>query len=276
MNKELRTICFDSDLKIEAVRFEEISQSFPPHFHEHYVVGLVENGDRSLSCKNLDCLLKPGDMVLFHPGEKHACTQLAGAALNYRGLNIPEPAMREITRELTGTPFPPLFTSNLVQDEELTGRLITLHNMVMSGSGEFEKEEIFLFLLDALITRYAQPFDAPMPECMAEIGQACAFMDEHYSERITLEQLCRHCGLSKSTLLRAFTKERGITPYRYLENVRINQAKKLLEQGTSPAQAALMTGFTDQSHFTNYFSMFTGVAPGVYRKIFLEKPDHSN
>ena len=37
-----------------------------------------------------------------------------------------------------------------------------------------------------------------------------------------------------------------------------------------------MTGFTDQSHFTNYFSMFTGVAPGVYRKIFLEKPDHSN
>ena len=35
MNKELRTICFDSDLKIEAVRFEEISQSFPPHFHEH-------------------------------------------------------------------------------------------------------------------------------------------------------------------------------------------------------------------------------------------------
>ena len=184
--------------------------------------------------------------------------------------------MREITRELTGTPFPPLFTSNLVQDEELTGRLITLHNMVMSGSGEFEKEEIFLFLLDALITRYAQPFDAPMPECMAEIGQACAFMDEHYSQRITLEQLCRHCGLSKSTLLRAFTKERGITPYRYLENVRINQAKKLLEQGTSPAQAALMTGFTDQSHFTNYFSMFTGVAPGVYRKIFLEKPDHSN
>lgn len=98
MNKELRTICFDSDLKIEAVRFEEISQSFPPHFHEHYVVGLVENGDRSLSCKNLDCLLKPGDMVLFHPGEKHACTQLAGAALNYRGFNIPEPAMREITR----------------------------------------------------------------------------------------------------------------------------------------------------------------------------------
>ena len=61
-----------------------------------------------------------------------------------------------------------------------------------------------------------------------------------------------------------------------ISSLAVSQAKKLLEQGTSPAQAALMTGFTDQSHFTNYFSMFTGVAPGVYRKIFLEKPDHSN
>ena len=93
-------------------------------------------------------------------------------------------------------------------------------------------------------------------------------MEHHYAERIYLNQICRCAGLSKSTLLRAFTKSKGVTPYRYLENIRIGKAKKLLEQGVAPIGAALQTGFSAQSHFTNYFSRFIGLAPGVYRDIF--------
>ena len=87
-------------------------------------------------------------------------------------------------------------------------------------------------------------------------------------EHISLEQLCRYSGLSKSTLLRAFTRSKGITPYRYLETIRISEAKKLLEQGVSPVETALRTGFSDQSHFTNFFSMLIGLTPGAYREIF--------
>ena len=93
-------------------------------------------------------------------------------------------------------------------------------------------------------------------------------MTAHFTERIYLDQICRHAGLSKSTLLRAFTKEKGVTPYRYLETVRINEAKKLLSEGVPPVEAAIRTGFSDQSHFTNYFNQFIGLAPGTYREIF--------
>ena len=96
-------------------------------------------------------------------------------------------------------------------------------------------------------------------------------MERHYEEKISLEQLCRCAGLSRSTLLRAFTKEKGVTPYGYLENVRIGKAKKLLEQGVPPAEAALRTGFSDQSHFTNYFSRFIGLSPGMCREIFWDR-----
>ena len=71
--------------------------------------------------------------------------------------------------------------------------------------------------------------------------------------------------------LRAFAREKGVTPYNYLESLRIGEAKKLLEQGVPPAEAALRTGFSDQSHFTNYFSRFIGLSPGAYREIFTEK-----
>ena len=88
---------------------------------------------------------------------------------------------------------------------------------------------------------------------------------------IYLDQICHLEGLSKSTLLRAFTKSKGVTPYSYLQNIRIGEAKKLLEQGLPPVEAALQTGFSDQSHFTNYFKSFIGLAPGVYREIFFNK-----
>ena len=88
---------------------------------------------------------------------------------------------------------------------------------------------------------------------------------------IYLDQICHLEGLSKSTLLRAFTKSKGATPYSYLQNIRIGEAKKLLEQGLPPVEAALQTGFSDQSHFTNYFNRYIGLAPGVYREIFLMK-----
>ncbi|MEC3794407.1 helix-turn-helix transcriptional regulator, partial [Clostridioides difficile] len=81
-------------------------------------------------------------------------------------------------------------------------------------------------------------------------------------------------GMNKYSLLRNFTKLKGITPYRYLENIRVNKAKKLLEKGVEPIDAAIQTGFVDQSHFTNFFKNFIGLTPKQYQNIFIN--DDSN
>ena len=51
MKKAIRTIVYDDELRIEAYRLEGIVQPFPNHFHEHYVIGIVEDGQRVLFCK---------------------------------------------------------------------------------------------------------------------------------------------------------------------------------------------------------------------------------
>jgi len=56
-----------------------------------------------------------------------------------------------------------------------------------------------------------------------------------------------------------------------LETIRIDKAKKMLEQGLPPMEAALQTGFVDQSHFSNFFKKFIGLTPKQYMKIFMEK-----
>ena len=271
MKKETRTVVYDDELRIEAYRFEGIVQPFPNHFHEYYVIGFIEDGHRVLSCRNQEYALKKDNILLFNPGDNHACVQSDDDTLDYRGFNITKEVMLDLAEEVTGRRELPGFSKTVIFDEEVTCYLHPLHELVMKGSCEFGKEENLLLLISLLIQRYGQPFESCIPECREEIEKACDFMEQHFADRIYLDQICRYAGLSKSTLLRVFTKSKGVTPYSYLENIRIGKAKKLLEQGVPPIEAAMQTGFSDQSHFTNYFNRFIGLAPGLYRDIFLEK-----
>ena len=273
MKKETRTVVYDEELRLEAYRFEGIVQPFPNHFHEYYVIGFMEGGERSLSCKNQEYTIHRGDVLLFNPGDNHACTQADNGTLDYRGLNITKEVMLALTEEITGRRELPGFSHTVVHDADITCFLRPLHELMMNGSAEFDKEEHLFLLLSLLIQRYGQPFPECTPECREEIETACQFMEQHYAEHIDLDQICRCAHVSKSTLLRAFTKSKGVTPYRYLENIRIGAAKKLLEQGAAPIEAAMQTGFSDQSHFTNYFNRVIGLTPGVYREIFLEREE---
>ncbi len=270
MKQERRRAVYDAALQMEAYRFQGIAQPFPNHFHEHYVLGLVEDGQRLLRCKNQVYTIQRGSILLFNPGDNHACTQSDEGTLDYLGLTIPKDTMLALAFEVTGRRELPGFTRSVVQDEEIACSLRTLHGQIMCGEacGNFEKEETALLLLSELLQGYGQPFTCCVPECPHEIERACAFMQAHYREKLTLAEIACCANLSKSTLLRAFTKAKGITPYRYLETVRINAAKALLAQGVPPLDAALQTGFADQSHFTNYFSNYIGLTPGVYRAIF--------
>ena len=273
MKKQTRTAVYDDELRIEAYRFEGIVQPFPNHFHEYYVIGFIEDGQRVLSCRNQEYTITKGNILLFNPGDNHACVQSDDGTLDYRGFNIAKEVMLDLAEEVTGKRELPGFSKTVIFDEEVTCYLHPLHELVMKGSCEFGKEENMLLLMSLLIQRYGHPSPSCIPECREEIEKACNFMEQHFADRIYLDQICRYAGLSKSTLLRAFTKSKGVTPYSYLENIRIGKAKKLLEQGVPPIEAAMQTCFSDQSHFTNYFNRFIGLAPGLYRDIFLEKEE---
>ena len=264
MTAEKKTIVYDSLLKVEAYRFEGMVRGFPAHFHEHYTVGLMNGGERRLICGNSEYGLRVGDMVLFNPHDSHACANSDGC-MDFSGINIPEQIMTELAAEITGKSVPPRFRENVFRSAEVRACFAELHEIITRGNGEPESEEKLLLLISMLIGNYAAPFDTVVPDCGEEIERVCEYMKRNYSSRITLEQLCRCAGLSRSTLLRAFTREMGITPYGYLENIRICEAKRLLESGIPPAEAAVGTGFYDQSHFTTYFTRFIGLPPGEYQ-----------
>lgn len=270
---EKRFARYDPELMVEAYQFQGLMQAFPNHFHEHYVIGFIERGRRNLKVRGSCHLTAPGDLLLFNPGENHACEAHDDQPLDYRCLNIEPGVMAKIAREIYGCERKPQFGQAVVYHSELIAELRELHTMILRGERGVRKEETFYFLIEQLLREYAQANDgeATEPQKRAEVQAVYDYLAAHIDEPVSLDCLSEIAGLSKYHLLRAFTKETGITPYSYLETLRIDRAKTLLKQGSTPAEAALSAGFSDQSHFSHAFKRFIGLTPGQYRRVFASK-----
>ncbi|WP_195282197.1 helix-turn-helix domain-containing protein [Harryflintia acetispora] len=273
IEQEQRHAYFDRDLRIEAYNLSGIVQKFPNYFHEFYVIGFVEGGKRHLWCKGKEYDLGAGDLILFSPRDNHFCAPLGGEVLDYRALNIQPEVMRAAAQEITGTAFTPVFTRNVVFQSELAQSVGEVYGAILSQAPRLQKEEAFYFLLEQVLRDYAAPLDESATPGPDQTVQAlCAYMEQHFSENVTLDELLSMTSFGKSYLIRTFTRQVGVSPYRYLQTVRLERAKRFLEQGVAPIDAASMAGFSDQSHFTNFFKEFIGLTPKQYQRIFTDAP----
>lgn len=257
--QEQRHIYYDRDLDIEAYNLSGIVQKFPNHFHEYYVIGFVEGGKRHLWCKGKEYDVSEGDLLLFNPRDNHYCGPINGEILDYRAVNINPEVMERTVGEITGKPYMPYFTDTVVYKSDITQSVRDLYLAILEHAPKLEKEETLFFLIEQILREYASDFESvdilqPNPR----IQTLCTYIEEHYAENLTLDDLLAMTDFGKSYLLRSFTKQTGVSPYRYLQTIRLDKARKFLEQGIAPIDAAGMAGFADQSHFTHSLKNLSG------------------
>ena len=93
------------------------------------------------------------------------------------------------------------------------------------------------------------------------------YCDRNIYEKITIDDVARHVGLSVSQLTRLFKQEYQSTVYAYILNNKINTAKVLLNSTSLTVyEIAHLLGFTDEHYFTNIFKRKTGHTPTKWRK----------
>ena len=93
------------------------------------------------------------------------------------------------------------------------------------------------------------------------------YISENYDKKISIKDICRELGCSKSTLLASFKRQYGLTVGDFLTEYRLAEAKRLLTEGEfSINEIAHKTGFYDQSYFSKVFSAKCGSSPSEFRK----------
>ncbi len=95
-----------------------------------------------------------------------------------------------------------------------------------------------------------------------------AYMEEHYEEPVTLADLAERFHYSREYISREFKKQYGVGVIRFLNDLRLERARILLEQGVSVKKACEEAGFADDSYFARLFREKYGAPPKKYQGQF--------
>ncbi len=103
------------------------------------------------------------------------------------------------------------------------------------------------------------------------VARAEHYIEQHFSENITVKKLAELGNLSVSSFNRMFKKETNLTPFEYLIEVRIQKSKKLLRRKEIPiTEVAMRCGFGSSSHFSSSFSRILNITPSEYRNSYCD------
>jgi AraC family transcriptional regulator len=108
------------------------------------------------------------------------------------------------------------------------------------------------------------------PSCQLapwQLRLAKEYLEDNFSRAVSLAELARLTGLSRSWFARGFRGATGVSPYSWALRVRVQRAQELLLKSNIPlASVAVQVGFADQSHFTKVFRRLTGVTPREWKQ----------
>lgn len=98
------------------------------------------------------------------------------------------------------------------------------------------------------------------------VNQATAYIEEHYAQKLTLQEVADKCYVSQWHLSKLINKYTGNTFYELLNNVRIEKAKALLnDPKLKIGDIVDMVGYSDAAHFSRVFKRIVGVSANEYR-----------
>lgn len=118
-------------------------------------------------------------------------------------------------------------------------------------------------------TKNLQPYSLKNQERLQNI---LIYIQEHYSDKITLEDIADSVNICRSECCRFFKSQIGETLFHYLLNYRVHQSLPLLtETSLSITEIAEQTGFSSPAYFSRIFHKCMGTSPAAYRKKQIDK-----
>ncbi|EJT6614480.1 AraC family transcriptional regulator [Clostridium perfringens] len=121
-------------------------------------------------------------------------------------------------------------------------------------------------LLYTLIEEFPKPFEYKDKELHTYIQDALNFINSNYMHSITVQEIADYVNLSRSYLYKMFIKNLGISPQRYLINLRMYKATLLLKGTKLPiGEVASSVGYSDSLLFSKTFSKHFSMSPLNYR-----------
>jgi AraC-like DNA-binding protein len=255
---------------VDLLRARYITHRYGRHAHETYTFGLVEAGVEEFDYGGQLLRAGPGAVALLDPAVVHTGQAASPAGWSYRVLYPEVSVVTEVARQLGWRHGTPRFPHTVLYDERSAVLLRSAHRAAEHGD-RLASSSLLTEALVRLLTAHASAATTLTTEPVvrrspADVRAIRDLLDERIVDPPALAELSALTGLSQFALLRAFRAQTGLPPHAYLNQLRVRRARTLLDQGVTPAQVAMTTGFADQAHLTRHFKRVVGVPPGAYQR----------
>jgi AraC-like DNA-binding protein len=231
-------------------------QTYKPHFHAQLSFGAVISGETRANCSGREQVLEQGDLVLIAPHVVHSCNPVAGLPRSYHMLYVDETWCLENVSPVSSD-------ISVLRDSGLFARYLELVRRLPDMPAS-EVAAQLQRLLNVCVERNRAAKPAPRRRQLAErIKQALL---DSIDTPATLDELADAFGCRKETLIRVFRRAFHITPHAFVNNARIERAKRQLKLGEKIAHVAADLGFSDQAQLHRTFVSYTASTPGQYRR----------
>ena len=235
------------------------------HTHNHTELFFIVSGRGQFLIEDQFFPVDVNNLVIINPNVPHTEDSLNAQPLEYIVLGID--GIELATTENSNGQFSIL---DHYESAEISGCLRNiLREMELKNPGYEDICQAYMEILIIRLMRTTSLAVPTEPQTVSTNRQCAAvqrYIDLHFKEALTLEQLADEGHMNKFYLSHAFKKEYGISPINYMISKRIEESKYLLaETDLSMSQIAQLLGFSSLSYFSQVFRRTQDISPMEYR-----------
>ena len=217
----------------------ELSDSYPAvtaHWHEEAEFTLIEEGSCVYQAHLQSYPVQPGDLIFLPPMTLHAISSIPGTGMrsetyvfhmNFLGINSADVcAVRYLTPLAKQKLIPPFV---IRKDHPAYGEVLSLFHAISQAyetaapGYELMLKSLFLQLIAVLLPYCTESSNLPQlhTEHAAKLKLVLDYIEHHYAEDLTIEQLAGICYFSEYYFMRFFKKYVGMSCLSYIKNLRL-------------------------------------------------------
>ena len=237
-----------------------------PHTHNHLELFYIVGGKGQFLIQDQLYSVNPNNLVVINPNVIHTEVSLNAQPLEYIVLGIE--GIELATNESSNGQFNILDHFESVEISSCLRNI--LREMEQKNTGYEDVCQAYMEILIIRLMRniaLAVPTESQVVSGNRQCASVKRYIDLHFKEALTLEQLAEDAHMNKYYLSHAFKREYGISPINYMITKRIEESKYLLaETDLSMSQIAQLLGFSSLSYFSQVFRRTQAITPMEYRQ----------
>ena len=259
------------------------------HWHEAFQYCLITEGTVDFLLPNTTHHVKEGDGIFINIQQIHFSKGHSSSPSSYLCLDVPPSFIcsdersriwQKYIKPVVRSPYPPalLLSRRDPCQKEILESIRRIHALLKDGE-EFIELDILMLAASIWKNTFRQisQISPPPPEednrDNDRLKIIMQYMLDHYSEKITLEDIANQISVSSGECCRFFKKATGQSMFSYLKNLRVNKSMDLLKNpDMSLSEIANAVGFCNQSYYTDCFRKSKNITPKKYRELTLRRP----